>query len=211
MGCCPSLSSSVKWTGGNVAAHLGWAPHCLNILASPLSVSGTCAAGDGGVSVPSGGRSWNSTSLTSSGSGLWWFQGWESWAPSAVQIWAHSLDSGTTESHLSQPPCLSFLSIFPLSPSFSHFRLLSPTLSASLSSYPKTWGHGDTHGLSLTRPKGICPSHRGTSGLSLRISRQRTLSLLPVFLHSGLLHRDVSPVTQAASLKFLLVLLSPFA
>lgn len=164
-----------------------------------------------GVSVPSGGRSWNSTSLTSSGSGLWWSQGWESWAPSAVQIWAHSLDSGTTESHLSQPPCLSFLSIFPLSPSFSHFRLLSPTLSASLSSYPKTWGHGDTHGLSLTRPKGICPSHRGTSGLSLRISRQRTLSLLPVFLHSGLLHRDVSPVTQAASLKFLLVLLSPFA
>lgn len=146
--------------------------------------------------MPSGGHSGNRTSLTSGPCG-----GLGARSRGAGSFFRPDLGpppvTDTTEPYLSQPLCLTF---FPSSFSFPFFSLpLSFAFGYSATSLhipsfflPKPSGHGDTRSLCLIRPMllssvGICPSHRGTSGLSLRISR-KTLSLLPQSSSTPLLY-----------------------
>lgn len=138
--------------------------------------------------MPSGGHCWNRTSRTSGACG-----GLSAGSRGAGSFFRPDLGpspvTDTTEPHLSHPLCLAFFpSLFFLSLLLSlplSFAFCYSATSLHIPSFflPKPSGHGDTRSLCLIRPMvlssvGICPSHRGTSGLSLRISR-KTLSLLP--------------------------------
>lgn len=85
----------------HVAAHLGCARRWMNVR--PLSVEPLLLDQEVCPLVAASGTAPHQQSAK----GLWWSQGQESWGSFCPHPSPRHCDSGTTKSHLSQPPCLS--------------------------------------------------------------------------------------------------------